>query len=172
MKRAVLAIGLACLGPLGPAWAGYQDGLQRAGLKLTKSLVKHGDNSFAAGERAGRELLKRKHPPTAIFACNDDMAAGVMRVAYEMGMRVPDQLSLAGFDDIALARMPYPALTTVRQPVAAMAACAAELLLAQIHSKRPPQGAETLPSTLKIRESTGPAPATSKRAAGSAQGSA
>jgi LacI family transcriptional regulator len=137
-------------------YLGYRDGLKQAGLKFDKALVKKGDNSFAAGERAARELLASGQPPSAIFACNDDMAAGVMRVAHEMGIRVPGELSIAGFDDIAPAKMLYPALTTIRQPIAKMAERAAEILLASIRSSEPQQHDAMVAATLNVRESTAP----------------
>ncbi len=104
------------------------------------------------------QLLKRKNRPTAIFAANDDMAAGVIRVADRLGIKVPDELSVAGFDDIALARQVYPALTTINQPLSAMAERAAVALIASVRDKRPLLGIEVVPATLQIRESTGPAP--------------
>ena len=105
------------------------------------------------------KLLELKERPTAIFAANDDMAAGIIRVADRLGLKVPAELSVAGFDDVALARQVYPALTTINQPLSAMAELAALSLIAAVRDKRPLLGTETVPSTLQIRESTGPAPA-------------
>ena len=82
------------------------------------------------------------------------MAAGVIRTANHMGIDVPGQLSVAGFDDIALAQQIDPALTTVRQPLVEMASRAAEMLGKMDDS----EGAAVVPATIKIRESTGPAP--------------
>lgn len=136
---------------------GYQDGLQQSGLKFSEQLVVAGDNSIGSGEKCARKLLKRKRPPTAIFAANDDMAAGVMREAVRLGIDVPGQLSVAGCDDIALARQIFPALTTIRQPLATMAERAALALIG--HSKSSSlTGHEVVPAKLQIRESTGPAP--------------
>ncbi len=141
-------------------FTGYQDGLEQSGLKFSDRLVVAGDNSFGSGEACGEELLKRKNPPTAIFAANDDMAAGVVRVADRLGIEVPAQLSVAGFDDTALARQLYPSLTTIRQPLEEMAERAATMLLqgkcedADADAK----GTEIVPATIQIRESTGPAP--------------
>ena len=138
-------------------YLGYQDGLKKSGLKLIKALVKSGDNSFASGERCARQLLTGKQPPTAIFACNDDMAAGVVRAAHKLGIKVPEDLSVAGFDDIALAKMMYPTLTTIRQPVVALAESAAELLISQIRSQDGSAAPRIVDAVLKLRESTGPA---------------
>lgn len=137
-------------------FAGYRDGLRAAGLKYSERLVVAGDNSFGSGEVAARKLLQRKQPPTAIFAANDDMAVGVIRVASEMGIRIPAELSVAGFDDIALARQVHPNLTTIRQPLMEMAERAATLL---IEGREASGGAmEIVPASLQIRQSTGPAP--------------
>ena len=133
---------------------GYQDGLKESGLKFSDKLVVPGDNSFGSGEAAAIRLLERKQRPTAIFASNDDMAAGVIRAADRLGVKIPDQLSVAGWDDIALARQVYPELTTIRQPLAAMAEHAALALI----RKSGDTGTEVVPATLQIRESTGPAP--------------
>jgi LacI family transcriptional regulator len=135
---------------------GYRDGLKKAGLEYSEELVFAGDNSIASGEAATEALLALDDPPTAIFASNDDMAAGVIRVANKRGIEVPGQLSVAGFDDNSLARQVYPALTTVRQPLVKMAETAAEALIA--HPDIPPES-KIVPAVLKLRESTGPAPA-------------
>ena len=140
-------------------YLGYQDGLKSAGLKFLSGLVKEGDNSFASGEECGNKLLQRKNPPTAIFACNDDMATGVLRSAMLMGIKVPDELSVAGFDDIPLAKQIYPSLTTIRQPVRAMAETAVEILMAEMRSGPAIEKPHSIDATLTIRESTGPAPA-------------
>lgn len=138
---------------------GYQDGLEQSGLKLSERLVVAGDNSIGSGEECAEKLLKRKRRPTAIFAANDDMAAGVIRVADRLGIDVPGELSIAGCDDSALAQQVYPALTTINQPLSSMAEHAAATLIESLRKKQPPKGTEVVPATLKIRESTGPAPA-------------
>jgi LacI family transcriptional regulator len=131
-------------------------------LKFSERLVAAGDNSIGSGEDCAMKLLKRKSPPTAIFAANDDMAAGVIRVADRLGIDVPGQLSVAGCDDIALARQVYPALTTINQPLSSMAERAAAILIESIRSKATPEGSEIVPGSLKFRESTGPAPIAGK----------
>ena len=143
---------------VGNRYLGYLDGLEQSGLKLSERLVMAGDNSIGSGEECALQLLKLTNRPTAIFAANDDMAAGVIRVADRLGIKVPDELSVAGFDDIALARQVYPALTTINQPLSAMAEHAAVALIAAVRGKRPLLGTETVPAKLQIRESTGPAP--------------
>ncbi len=138
---------------------GYKDGLEQSGLDFDERLVANGDNSFGSGKVAAKHLLDLESPPTAIFAANDDMAAAVIHVADRLGIDVPGQLSVAGFDDIALARQVYPALTTIRQPLSAMAERAAAILIAGNASGVIEPGTEIVPAALKIRGSTGPAPA-------------
>ena len=137
---------------------GYQDGLDESGLEFSEQLVAAGDNSFGSGEACAEKLLKRKNRPTAIFAANDDMAAGVLRTANRLGIDVPGQLSVTGFDDITLARQVDPALTTIRQPLARMAERAAEMLINSNGGGEVAKGTEVVPATIKIRESTGPTP--------------
>jgi LacI family transcriptional regulator len=137
---------------------GYVDGLRQSAIKYSARLVVAGDNSVRSGEAAAESLLALAQPPTAIFAANDDMAAGVLRVALRQGLRIPDDLSVAGFDDSALASHVFPALTTIRQPLARMAERAVQVLVNAGESAGPVSGTEIVPSTLVIRDSTGPAP--------------
>lgn len=139
-------------------FAGYKDGLQQSGLKFSERLVVSGDNSFGSGEICAEKLLSRKQPPTAIFAANDDMAAAVLRVAERKRIDVPGQLSIAGFDDISLARQVFPNLTTIRQPLSRMAEQAATMLIEGKNGSAPGKGTVVVPASLQIRESTGPAP--------------
>jgi LacI family transcriptional regulator len=90
--------------------------------------IAEGDFTYASGLRAGAALLELPSRPTAIFASNDDMALGCMAVAAELGLRVPHDLSIAGFDDSTGSRFSRPRLTTLRQPIVEMAALAAEKL--------------------------------------------
>lgn len=135
---------------------GYKRGLQSAGLNFLESLVINGDNSIGSGEAAGEKLLRRKNPPTAVFAANDDMAVGVMRAAERLGLRIPTDISVAGFDDIALARQVYPALTTIRQPLVTMTERAATILIENRGDSKESQPREVISASLKIRESTAP----------------
>jgi LacI family transcriptional regulator len=143
---------------VGNRYLGYRDGLEQSGLKFSERLIAAGDNSIGSGEECAMALLDRKDRPTAIFAANDDMAAGVIRVADRLGIKVPEQLSVAGCDDISLARQVYPALTTINQPLTVMAERAALALIASARDKRPLMGTEVVPATIQVRESTGPAP--------------
>ncbi|WP_397418949.1 LacI family DNA-binding transcriptional regulator [Phenylobacterium sp.] len=107
---------------------GYRRALDRAGLAFEPKYVRPGAFDFASGEAAADVLLDLPIPPTAIFASNDDMAAGVLTVAHRRGIAVPDSLSVAGFDDTALASQLWPPLSTVRQPTRELAYAAASLL--------------------------------------------
>lgn len=139
-------------------YLGYLDGLKESGLEFAAQLVENGDNSFGSGETAANRFMKLKDPPTAIFAANDDMAAGVIRAAALLGVDVPGQLSIAGCDDTSLARQLCPTLTTIRQPLSRMAERAALVLIDNARGESPLHGTEVIPATIEIRESTGPAP--------------
>jgi LacI family transcriptional regulator len=142
-------------------YQGYLDGLRACGLKLDKSLVAQGYNTCTSGAQCARKLLllPATKRPSAIFAGNDEMAAGVLAVAHSMGVRVPQELSVVGFDDSPLAGQVWPALTTVRQPIADMSAQAADLLLDLMADRPTSRPRPPLSSSLVFRHSTGPAPA-------------
>ena len=106
--------------------AGFLQAMQARGL--VTPWMAEGDFTYASGLQAGQALLRRPTRPTAIFASNDDMALGCMAVAAELGLRVPQDLSVAGFDDSTGSRFSLPRLTTLRQPIVEMAALAAERL--------------------------------------------
>lgn len=139
---------------------GYQEALKSHGIQANQTLIREGNFRFQSGVDAAERLLRLKLRPTAIFAANDEMAAGVVAAAHRLGIGMPHDLSVAGFDDIPYAAITWPALTTVRQPIAEMGAAAAGLLLAQIQSQNKGPG-ENAPSIsfqheVIIRGSTGP----------------
>jgi LacI family transcriptional regulator len=138
---------------------GYCEGLEESGLKFSERLVVEGDNSIGSGEAAAKKLLTRKRRPTAIFAANDDMAAGVIRIADRLGIDVPGRLSVAGCDDIALAQQIYPALTTINQPMKAMTERATRSIIEMTRTGQIEDDSVIIPGTIVVRESTGPAPA-------------
>lgn len=136
---------------------GFSDALERLGCPAQPEMIAQGAYSFESGIQCARVLLTEREPPTAIFASNDDMAAGVIQAATEMGLNVPRDLSVAGFDDSALATRIRPALTTIRRPVRAMARLAANKLIASIEGRQ--EEARTgvfLDPELVIRDSTRP----------------
>lgn len=134
---------------------GYRDGLEKAGIAFDPALVYNGDFLFDSGVAGTRALLALDDPPTAIFAANDEMAFGVLHEAAEMGRQVPRQLSVFGFDDVAMARCVWPGLSTVHQPIYELGRVATEQLLASLKG----QGKGRLvkvPYELVLRRSTGP----------------
>ncbi len=139
-------------------YQGYREGLRTCGLALDKKLVAQGYNSYDSGVECARKLLQAPEAkrPTAIFASNDEMAAGVLAVAHGLGLAVPEQLSVVGFDDAPLASQVWPALTTIRQPIPSMAAQAADLLLRQLRGEPSDRSAHVVESTLMFRQSHGP----------------
>lgn len=135
--------------------AGFRMGLAEAGLELPDEHVVASDFTRDGGEGAAFELVGRVRGLTAIFALNDVMAIGALSALRQRGMRVPQDISLAGFDDIPIARDLSPALSTVRVPMAEMGARALALAL-QPRADR--LRIEHLPTQVVLRESTGPAP--------------
>ena len=138
--------------------AGYRQGLKQAGLRYDAALVVDGEFSYDSGFAATNTLLDLGRPPTAIFAANDDMAAGAIGAIYERGLSVPKDVSVCGFDDTPIARHIYPALTTVRQPTREMGRLAALELLKVIRDRNAGAMVE-VPYALQLRRSTGQAPA-------------
>jgi len=113
-------------------YEGFRNIMQKHQLPVPGDLVTDGDNTFECGVQAGNHLLKRKNRPTVIFASNDSMALGVLKSASMLNISVPEQLSVAGYDDSALATVTWPDLTTIRQPVRQMGELAARKLLGQL----------------------------------------
>ncbi len=143
---------------------GFRAAMAQAGQAIRPDWVVQGDFSYRSGLEAGRQLLAGGGPrPTAIFSSNDDMAAAIMAIALGMGLRVPSDVSIAGFDDTPIASLMWPQLTTVHQPIADMASKAVEILTDFIKERRsgavPVVRHHVAPFALRERESTGPAPA-------------
>lgn len=138
-------------------YQGYREALRAAGIKASGQDVAQGWFSMESGVVAARELLLRRRRPTAIFASNDDMAVGCLTVAHEEGISVPTQLSVAGFDDSYLARMVWPPLTTVRQPIFDIGFNAADQLFTLIRGGRPSEKS-MLSHRLIERATTAPPP--------------
>jgi len=134
---------------------GFLSALEASGLPIELEL-RPGDYGFESGMAAAESLLALERRPTAIFACNDTMAAAVVKTAREAGVSMPDQLSVAGFDDSDLASMISPSLTTIRRPLRDMAKTATELLLAMITQQRSSLPFEVVEASLVLRRSTAP----------------
>ncbi|HUO99158.1 MAG TPA: LacI family DNA-binding transcriptional regulator [Rhizomicrobium sp.] len=115
---------------------GFTAALADAGVRNDPGLTVQGYFSYRSGLDAAETLLTRRVLPTAIFASNDDMAAAVVSVAHRKGLDVPGDLSVVGFDDTSIATTIWPELTTIRQPITAMAEIALDLILREIRSSR------------------------------------
>jgi LacI family transcriptional regulator len=134
---------------------GFRKIMQKHRLPVGEGLVVSGENTFDSGVIAGKTLLERKKKPTAIFASNDDMALGVMKTAALLGISIPKQLSVAGYDDSTIATVVWPDLTTVRQPVQHMGEIAADKLLAQlVNNGAPVDRSVEIEPELVVRNST------------------
>ena len=136
---------------------GYRDALAQAGIAVRQDYIVQGQFTFESGMDGARRLLDLHPRPSAIFAANDDMAAGVLRVAAERGFAVPFDLSVCGFDDTPLSRHVSPPLTTVRQPTREMGRVAALELFREIR-ERGSGAMVSMPYELCLRASTGLAP--------------
>jgi len=134
--------------------AGYASALRRADIQLEESLVSHVPFDYEAGMKAGRALLDCADPPTAIFAASDEIALGVMEEARRRGIRVPQDLSIVGFDDTFLATRATPPLTTVAQPLVEMGQLAVRSLAQVIASDRVGTSHIELATRLVVRGST------------------
>jgi LacI family transcriptional regulator len=136
--------------------AGYRAALADSGLPEDPDLIRDGDFFQPSGYTAATELLSLANPPTAIFASNDVSAFGAMEAVRDQGKRIPDDISIVGFDDIPQAQQVHPFLTTVRQPLEQMGRTAASMLLEIMRApERPPERIE-LATELVVRESTRP----------------
>jgi DNA-binding LacI/PurR family transcriptional regulator len=138
---------------------GYRSAMEAAGLPVQPGLVVRAELTSEGGQAAALAVLRRPDRPTAVVAGNDLQAVGVYRAARAAGLRIPADLSVVGFDDLPVAAMVEPPLTTVHQPLAEMAAAATELALALGRGERAGQVGLELATTLTVRDSTAPPPA-------------
>jgi len=137
---------------------GFLAAHRAAGLRFDPRLKRVASFRFDRGVSAGRELLSARPRPTAIFASNDESAAGALRAAHEVGIRVPEELSVTGFDDFPSAQKTYPPLTTVRQPMDEISRLATQLLIDLIEKRNPGNLHILVPTTQVIRGTVGPCP--------------
>jgi len=133
---------------------GFRAGLDLAGLPLDPALERHGDFEIATGRDLAFTLLRLEEPPTAIFACNDGTAVGAFHAAAKLGLRIPQDLSVVGFDDLPKAKWTVPPLTTIHQPLKEMGAAAAQLIVALAAGETLPRQRVELATELVVREST------------------
>jgi LacI family xylobiose transport system transcriptional regulator len=133
---------------------GYRAAMTSAGLPVEPEWVRYGDFQRDGGERHAAELLRLADPPTAIFAGNDLQALGVLHAATARGVAVPADLSVVGFDDMGIAELANPRLTTIRQPVREMAEQATRLILRLLEDSPPEVTRIELATRLVVRDST------------------
>jgi LacI family transcriptional regulator len=138
----------------------FVQALEMHGLELPPEMIVEGAYTFDSGIRAAKELLSRERRPTAIFAANDEMAFGVVKVAQQLGLKIPDDLSVVSFDGTPFSTFVTPSLSTIIRPTGAMARLATQKILAQINEDTDAASHfETMISPrFESRESTGPAP--------------
>jgi LacI family transcriptional regulator, repressor for deo operon, udp, cdd, tsx, nupC, and nupG len=135
-------------------YRGYRDALQAAGLEVDPSLVVPGNFSLEGGAEAMHVLLALDDPPSAVFACSDEMAIGAMQVARDAGRRIPEDLSIVGFDDHEVAE--YLGLTTIRQDVVGQGEQVASMLLDRLAGGEGTPERRVLPTRLVVRRTTAP----------------
>jgi LacI family transcriptional regulator len=135
---------------------GYRAGLEAAGIEMVDPLIRQGDFYTESGYDGGNALLDLRDPPTAIFASSDQMAFGVYEAVRRHGLRVPDDVSVVGFDDLPEVRWASPPLTTVRQPLAEMGILAARTVLRLALGEQVESPRVELATTLVVRDSTAP----------------
>lgn len=137
---------------------GYRAAMGGAGLPIPDGYVRDGDFLSGSGYRETMALLDLPEPPTAMFVCSDQMALGAYEALYERGRRVPDDMSIIGFDDLTEAKWAIPPLTTVRQPLTEMAGMATRMLLSLIAGEEVETPRVELSTPLVVRSSTRPMP--------------
>jgi len=141
---------------LADRFKGYRKALEEKRIEFDKSLVIEGNQTIQSGREATKQFLNLDAPPTAIFAVNDLMAIGTLKEIQERGLKVPEDISVVGFDDIPLASLVNPALTTIAQPIYEMGREAMSLLVKNIEKKDLTKSKIILDTKLIVRESTAP----------------
>jgi len=131
---------------------GYMDALSEAKLEIKSEYLIQGYNSYESGLECGRQLMELKDKPTAIFAANDEMASGVMKIILDSGYEVPKDFSIAGFDDTPVSQMLNPTLSTIKQPLEKMGELAAKKLISELEGLDFLENQKPI-SSLIIRES-------------------
>lgn len=155
-KRIGCITGPSQVTPSGQRLKGYVKALGDNGISFDENLIVTGDFKSQSGNKGLKQLMQNRPSPTAIFACNDLMAIGALAASREIGLEIPEQLSLIGFDDITLASMVVPKLTTVAQPKRDLGETGAKLLFQQITKDKKQEAVVLLQPNLVIRDSTAP----------------
>jgi len=133
---------------------GFRSAMSQAGLQPNEDLIVYSDYSLQGGESAVESLLIQRNRPTAIFCFSDEIALGCMYALRRQHFKIPDDISVIGFDDIPIARYVSPPLTTIAQPAGDIGTTCATILLDLIDGKKPEKFRQFLPHKLVIREST------------------
>jgi len=163
MTEHLLALGHRRIGLIkGPAdspltrerFAGYRHALEAAGMAVDPALLQYGNYDCSSGHAAAARLLQSEARPTAIFCENDEMAMGAIQCIRQAGLRIPEDIAVAGFDDISFAAFCNPPLTTIAQPAEAFGQHAVALLLAQLDGQAIGERHQVLPFQLVVRAST------------------
>jgi LacI family transcriptional regulator, galactose operon repressor len=134
---------------------GYRKALLEAGTSLQPNMIVPGNFRYREGRIAIQQLLNATSPPTAVLAANDEMAIGALDAALERGLRVPEDLAVIGFDDIQMAALTRPSLSTIRQPMQLLGEAAVRLLFERLQNPDAPSHHELLETQLVIRQSCG-----------------
>jgi LacI family transcriptional regulator len=135
-------------------FTGYKQAIGEAGIDFDSGIITYGDDHFDSGFYAAHHLLSLASAPSAIFCNNDEMAAGSISAIFEAGLKVPDDISVAGFDDIPLASQIWPPLTTVRQPIYKIAEIATNMLIRLLRDEHLSDRYREVATQLVIRKST------------------
>jgi LacI family transcriptional regulator len=155
--RIATIVGLSHTRPAADRLLGYRAELQELGLEPRAEYEVPGDFYIESGEAAMRTLLSLPEPPTAVFAASDMMAVGAIQAIEDTGLRCPDDIAIVGFDDIQLAELVSPALTTIRQDKRELGTAAARSLVQLIDDTGAAPHVSVLPVELIVRESSGAA---------------
>ncbi|WP_448211852.1 LacI family DNA-binding transcriptional regulator [Colwellia sp. MEBiC06753] len=133
---------------------GYKDALQKNGIAINEALIKSGEYSFESGVEGAKYLMSQADKPTAIFSCNDEIAAGALFSSRLMNINIPEQLSIAGFENSPFSRQTWPKLTTAHQPNESIAENAANLLIAHTRKQSAKVEDKQYTPELVVRDST------------------
>ena len=165
MTRYLLGLGHRRIGVIGGAAShltgnlrldGFRAALEEAGIAPCEDLIVPGDFTYRSGIEGAERLFGRSDPPTAVFALNDDIASGAITGAYRAQMRVPEDVTIVGFDDTANAAALWPPLTTVRQPIRQIARSAIDLLVRRVEDPAQARTHVCLDYEIVVRQSSGP----------------
>lgn len=142
----------------------FLDGTRERGAEIPEEYLRFGDFRRESGRQAMGELLRLRHPPTAVFAANNLMCLGALQATKEVRRRVPEDVSIASFDDIVWFGLMQPPITAIAQPIRELGAATAEMLLDMVEDAREP-GSRVMEAKLTVRDSCGPPPEAGRKPA-------